>query len=109
MALERTNPPEPVTSVFLLAENRLLREALLRLLTKKEDIRIVGSAAYSPKILQEILLAAPEVVVLDSVSKSLWQDGVMRRLQDSKPQVKVLMIGMEADEALFLRMVAEGV
>ena len=32
-------------AVFLLAENRLLREALLRILSKKEDIHVVGSGS----------------------------------------------------------------
>ena len=31
-----------IADVFLLAENRLLREALVRLLAKKSDIRVVG-------------------------------------------------------------------
>ena len=31
--------------VFLLSENRLLREALARVLVRKNDIRIVGTAA----------------------------------------------------------------
>src|SRR5438105_8322819 len=34
-------------SVFLLAENRLLREALAKILNKKTDITVVGSAPLS--------------------------------------------------------------
>ena len=109
MLSERTHPLESAITVFLLAENRLLREALIRLLSKKDDIHIVGSGSYSLQILPQVLSAVPQVVVIDSVSRALWQDGIMRRLLDSKPQIKVLMIGMEADESVFLRMVREGV
>jgi two-component system, NarL family, response regulator DevR len=109
MTLLRSNPRETVVEVFLLAENRLLREALIRLLSKKEDVRIVGSGAYSPQILSQILAAAPNIVVLDSVSKALSQDRVVARLLEARPGIGVVMVGMEADEGIFLRMVQEGV
>jgi DNA-binding NarL/FixJ family response regulator len=95
--------------VFLLAENRLLREALVRLLSKKDDILIVGSGSYSPQILQEILSSGPDIVVLDSVSKALSQDRVVHRLLEARPATGVVMVGMEADEDVFLRLVREGV
>ncbi|HXM68216.1 MAG TPA: response regulator transcription factor [Candidatus Acidoferrum sp.] len=109
MLSERTHPLESAITIFLLAENRLLREALIRVLSKKDDIHIVGSGSYSPQVLPQVLHAAPQVLVIDSVSRALWQNGIMRRLLDSKPQIKVLMISMEADEGVFLRMVQEGV
>jgi DNA-binding NarL/FixJ family response regulator len=109
MLSELTHPLGNAITVFVLAENRLLREALIRLLSKKDDIHIVGSGSYSPQVLPQVLSAAPQVVVIDSVSRALWQDGILRRLLDSKPQIKVLMVGMEADESVFLRMVQEGV
>jgi two-component system response regulator DevR len=108
MALSRCDPLVSV-AVFLLAENRLLREALIRLLSKKDGIRIVGGAAYSPHVLQQILAAEPNIVVLDSVSKALSQDGLIRRLLLAKPEVGVVMVGMDADESVFLRLVREGV
>src|ERR1700676_2199392 len=109
MAAEQALPHEDVVAVFLLAENRLLREALIRLLAKKEDIRIVGSGCNSSHILPQVLAAAPQVVVLDSVSKALSHEGIIRRLRNARPEIKVIMIGMEADEAVFLRLVREGV
>jgi DNA-binding NarL/FixJ family response regulator len=109
MPFVQTNPREDVVAVFLLAENRLLREALIRLLSKKDDMHIVGSGPYSPHILQEILATQPKVVVLDSVTKALCQDGVICRLQQAEPEIKVVMVGMEADESVFLRLVQQGV
>jgi DNA-binding NarL/FixJ family response regulator len=108
MAFLRSDPLGNV-AVFLLAENRLLREALMRLLSKKDDIRIVGSAAYSPEVLQQVLAAQPDIVVLDSVSRALSRDGLIRSLLRVRPEIGVVMVGMEADEAVFLRLVREGV
>ena len=109
MLVEQAYPLEDVVPVFLLAENRLLREALIRLFAKKEDIRIVGSGCNSSHILRHVLEATPQVVVLDSVSKALSHDGIIRSLHKARPEIKVVMIGMEADEAVFLRLVREGV
>jgi len=60
-----------VAAVFLLAENRLLREALLRVLSKKDDIQVVGAGSYGPETIADILATRANVVVLDSVSSSL--------------------------------------
>ncbi len=109
MAALRSSPLGSPTPVFLLAENRLLREALVRMLSKKDDIRIVGSGSCSAKILPQILSAEPHIIVLDSVSKALSQDRVVRRLREARPEIGVVMVGMEADEGVFLRLVREGV
>ena len=46
--------PQTIAEVFLLAENRLLREALIRILAKKSDMRIVGAAPYSAAVLDSL-------------------------------------------------------
>jgi two-component system NarL family response regulator len=109
MSFAQTHPPEDAVAVFLLAENRLLREALIRLLSKKDDIRLVGSGPNSSQAIPQILAAQPQVVVLDSVSKALAHGGIIRQLHRARPEIKVVMIGMEADEAVFLRVLREGV
>lgn len=108
MLLEQTHPHQEIVALFLLAENRLLREALLRLLSKKDDIHIVGCGCNSSLTLQQVLVADPQVVVLDSASKAL-SDHIIRRLHQARPDIRVIMIGMEADETTFLRLVHEGI
>src|SRR5216683_465917 len=98
--------PGPVAAVFLLAENRLLREALLRILSKKDDIRVVGSGSYEPDMFEHIVTSRANVVVLDSVSPVLAEQGVARALHQLNPAIRV---GMEADETIFLRVVQAGV
>jgi len=44
----------------------LLREALLRVFAKKNEIRVVGSNSYSPAIHAQIVTTAPAIIVLDS-------------------------------------------
>ena len=51
--------------VFLIAENRLLREALARILGKKNDITVVGAAMYSDSIAKVIATASAQVLLFD--------------------------------------------
>jgi DNA-binding NarL/FixJ family response regulator len=99
---------EPTAAVFLLAENRLLREALLRILSKKDDIHVVGAGAYNFGVLQQITSAKSNVVVLDSVAPVLAERGIVRKLHELNPAIRVVMVGMEADQEIFLRVVQAG-
>src|ERR1035438_77684 len=98
-----------VVDVFLLAENRLLREALIRILTKKSDIRVVGAAPYSPSALEQIKGIRPSIVLLDSVTPVFSEARFVSRLHAAIPGVRVAMIDMELDQQIFLRAVREGV
>jgi len=95
-------------TLFLLAQNRLLREALSRILANKSDIRVVGSCALSPDSLDEIIQAAPDVLVIDSFTTNLADVEFVRQVQRSLPDIRLVMIGMHADEQHFLRAIHEG-
>jgi DNA-binding NarL/FixJ family response regulator len=95
-------------ALFLLAQNRLLREALSRILANKSDIRIVGSCALSPDSLQEIVKACPDILVIDSFTTNLADVEFVREVQQSLPSIRLVMIGMHADEQHFLRAIREG-
>src|SRR2546430_2509786 len=96
-----------VASVFLLAENRLLREALTKIFERKSDLRVVGACAFSPAALDQIALATPNVLVLDSFAEGLHLD-FLREAHRRFSDLKVVLIGMEANEVAFLRAVREG-
>jgi len=95
--------------VFILAENRLLREALTRILNKKSDIHVVAAAAFGPDVVQQIAQRAPDVVLSDSASVALSELRLIAELRTAVPGLKVVMIGMEADKATCLRLVREGI
>jgi len=95
--------------VFLLAENRLLREALVKLLSKKSDIRVVGANCFSPAVHEEIAAAHPNIIVLDSGGLVSSKAALIPTLQATIPGVRVVMVDMEAEEGTFLRAVREGV
>jgi DNA-binding NarL/FixJ family response regulator len=95
--------------VFILAENRLLREALTRILSKKSDIRVVGASAFSPDVVEQISSAAPDVLLSDSAAVALSELRLVCEVRAAIPGLKVVMIGMEADHEIFLRAVRDGI
>lgn len=101
--------PRCEAEVFLLAENRLLRDALVRLLCKKSDIRVLGAAPYASDVLDEIVNKAPNILVLDSTGLSLPNASLVSAIYDSLPNVRAVMVDMDADDEIFLRAVREGV
>ncbi len=94
--------------VFLLAENRLLREALLRILAKKTDIRVVGANPYSAAVHDDITSKSPGIVVMDSSGLASSNNGLIAALRTAIPEVRIVMVDMEADENIFLKAVREG-
>jgi DNA-binding NarL/FixJ family response regulator len=95
--------------VFILAENRLLREALTRILSKKNDIRVVGASAFSPDVVEQISNAAPDVLLSDSAAVALSELRLVSEVRAAIPGLKVVMIGMDADREIFLRAVRDGI
>ena len=95
--------------IFLLCENRLLREALLRILGKRNDLSLVGACGYSASALTEVVSSQPRVVVLDSLRLALGPPLLLPHIQQSLPNARTVMIGMESRQEDFLNAVREGV
>lgn len=95
------------SAVFILAQNRLLREALTRILEKKSDITVVGSCAFSAVVADQITHAGPDVLLMDSAPSPSHLEFI-RGVQRCVLGIKVVMIGMETDEQAFLKVVREG-
>ena len=96
------------STIFLLAQNRLLREALARVLDKKNDLAVVGACALSPFSMEQIVEAAPDVLVMDSFTTAGPNREFVREAQRHVPRLKVVMIGMEADEQAFMYVLRQG-
>jgi DNA-binding NarL/FixJ family response regulator len=95
-------------SVFLLCENRLLREALLRILGKRAGLIIVGASGYSPEALRDVTACRPQVILLDCVGEAVAQPLLLRYLHEALPATRTVMVGMEQKEEHFFHSVREG-
>jgi len=95
--------------VFILAENRLLREALARILNKKSDVQVVAAAAIAPDIVGQISEATPDVLLCDSSALALSELQLVAEVRTAVPGLKVVMIGMDGNGESFLRAVRDGI
>ncbi len=94
--------------IFLLAQNRLLLEALTRILRKRVEFEVVHAASYTSETLSMITGSGCEVLVADSSVTAIFGFQLIHDAVDAVPGLKVLMIGMDEDEAEFLKAVTAG-
>jgi DNA-binding NarL/FixJ family response regulator len=70
---------------------------------------MVGACGYSSSAMNEVVASQPRVVVLDSVRLALGPALLLRLINQSLPNARTVMIGMESREEDFLNAVREGV
>jgi DNA-binding NarL/FixJ family response regulator len=95
--------------VFLLAENRLLREALARVLDNKNDIRVVAAVAYDANVDQRVGELRPQIIALDSSVFERIGFDIVTSVRSAVLDIKILLVGMDSDKETFLRCVRAGV
>jgi two-component system nitrate/nitrite response regulator NarL len=94
--------------VFLLIENRLLRESLGRLIRKRADLLVVGQSGQAEATACHVLEAQSEVLISDTFPTSLLLANLT--LQNKREAtLRVVLFGMELDEEQFLAAARLGV
>jgi DNA-binding NarL/FixJ family response regulator len=86
--------------VFLVAQSRLLREALGKVLDKTTDIRVVASIAFDSTVQNRVAELNPDVIVIEP---GLCPKNQMVPLIPSLPTSRVVVIVFSADEDVSLR------
>jgi two-component system, NarL family, nitrate/nitrite response regulator NarL len=94
--------------VFLLVENRLLCEALVRLFRKRPDLFVAGHTSLADEALRLLLGSESDVLVGDSFLTS-GALSILAADAGTPPGCKTLLVGMESDEEQFLGAVRSGV
>lgn len=94
--------------VFLIAENRLLRETLARVLHKRAGFGVVGVSQATAPAWEEINTAQCEIVLTDCLASGR-DSGIVSELLEHIPQLKVILFGMDEDPELFLKCASLGV
>jgi DNA-binding NarL/FixJ family response regulator len=95
--------------VYVVAENRLLRETLVRLFRKRNEISIVGDTCCSGSAIADIASAKSELLLLDCFNTSSASDDWLADLQESIPDIKIVLFGMDENPGVFLRAVRLGI
>lgn len=109
MPISGKQSPSPI-KVFVVAENRLLRETLVRLFRKRSEINIVGDTSCSESSVENIASTKSDLLLLDCFNANRTSDDDwLADLQESIPELKVVLFGMDEDPDTFIRAVRRGV
>src|SRR6266851_9498232 len=95
--------------VFVAAENRLLREALSRMLVKSGEIEVVGTDMAEQFRTEDLLKEETGILLLSSRGNRNEDLSAVRRVRTTAPKVQILLIGVTGEEAEFLQCVRAGV
>lgn len=99
--------PSETIRVFLLIENRLLREALVRLFRKRSDLIVVGQSGQADLDVQQVVESNCDVLVVASFQTN-WLAASITLECVGQLGLKVVLIGMDCDEEQFLATVRAG-
>jgi DNA-binding NarL/FixJ family response regulator len=94
--------------VYLIAENRLLRDTLARLLRKRTEIQVVGVSRSSETVKDAVVASQCDVVLMDSFD-NLACSMPLGEPVDRDSGIKLLLFGMDNDPDLFLKAVHFGI
>ena len=95
--------------VFVAAENRLLREALSRVLVKNDDIEVVGMDSAEPFQALDLLKQETDILLMFSRGNRNEDLTAVRAVRTAAPKVQILLIGVTGEEAEFMQYVRAGV
>jgi DNA-binding NarL/FixJ family response regulator len=95
--------------VYVAAHNRLLREALARILTKRGNVEVTG--LDSPLACEAATLVRQGAEVLLLVSLGAVQEDLVtiQRLHANAPSIRILLIGSNNEDGEFLQCVRAGI
>jgi two-component system NarL family response regulator len=97
------------SSVYLVAGNRLLREALAKLLNRRGDFNVCGVSPCVPDTISFVVASGADVLILDSVSARLSDCAFISKIVSQVSGIKVVLIDMDDDREIFLECVRAGV
>jgi DNA-binding NarL/FixJ family response regulator len=95
--------------VFLLVENRLLREALAGIVRRQPDFCIVGVDRYAPSVEKTFVESQCDILVADHATATAFPPNLISDVISLAPGMKVVLFGMEEDAEVFVQSVRAGV
>jgi DNA-binding NarL/FixJ family response regulator len=94
--------------IYLVAANRLLREALAHVLSTEAGFNIVGACAPGPDTETLVLASRASLVLLGDFGCERSDLKLLTKLTTAAPSLKVMLVGMPETELEFLDSVRAG-
>lgn len=95
--------------VFIADDHKILRESLIILLSRDENIEVIGEAADGQEAFGKIVTLKPDVAVLDISLPGLNGLDLAAKVQQEIHQVKIVILTMHKSEDFVARALSSGV
>ncbi len=80
--------------VFLADDHAVVRDGMTALIEAEQDIQVVGTAGNGQQAVEQIKKIQPDIVVLDIAMPELNGIDATRKISETCPSVKVIMLSM---------------
>jgi len=98
-----------MTKLFLIIENRMLREAMSAILRRQPDFSLLDSIRYSPAAYKQAADSTCNILLADQASVVAFPANFAGDLLSLAPDRKAIFFGMDDDPEIFLQSVRSGV
>lgn len=95
--------------VRVASENRLLHDALSRMLAKHADMEVLGIESTEAFLPESLLQDAPDLLLLTSRGNLAEDISLIRKIRTTTPSVHIVMFGAVGEELEFLQYVRAGI
>jgi DNA-binding NarL/FixJ family response regulator len=108
MSANNEQKKSPTHKVFLVAEHRLLREVLMRLLGNKAEVCVVGESRHSDSTAEMVIASNCDILLLDSLT-TLYATKLLEELFERASNIKIVLFGMDEDPQTFMKAIRLGI
>jgi DNA-binding NarL/FixJ family response regulator len=109
MSVTNQNRETKPIKLFLVTENRMLREAMSALFQKQPDICLLDSIHYNASAYKMISASDCNIILADQASVAAFPSNFIHDLLSLLPGRKAIFFGMDNDPELFLQAIRSGV
>lgn len=94
--------------IFIADDHAVVRAGLRTMLASTPDLQLVGEATNGREVLEALETLEVDVLLLDLSLPRVSGIEVLRRLVRARPQLRILVLSMYAEEQYATRMLREG-
>jgi DNA-binding NarL/FixJ family response regulator len=100
--------PKKKISIFIIEDNRLLREGITAMINEQTDLKVTGIFNEKEKPLSKLFSLKVDVVLIDLGLQTLNSLEVIKDIKEKSPAIKIIVMGLQPVQSKILDFVKAG-